>query len=145
MHKIFLDTDVILDVLLEREKFKEDARRIFQKIELKEVEGYTSPVILANLYCISSNLKDKKTGISHIRKMHKLLKMTRIDQKIVNDSLERENIKDFEDNLQLYSAIEMRLDFLITRNVKDFPKTDLIKILTPKELIGMLEIEEKSP
>ena len=82
MHKIFIDTDVILDVLIEREKFKEDARKIFQK---------------------------------------------------------------FEDNLQLFPAIEMGLDFLITRKVKDFPKTDHIKILTPKELLGMLVMEEKKP
>lgn len=142
MPKIFLDTDVILDLLLEREKFVEDARIIFQKIELKEIEGYTSPVIVANLYYISSNLKDKKTGILYIREIHKLLKMTKIDQGIVNKSLESGKIKDFEDNLQLYSAIEMGLNFFITRNVKDYPKTDLIRILTPREFKGLLGMGE---
>lgn len=137
-----MDTDVILDVLLDREKFVEDARKILQKIELKEVEGFTSPVVLANLYYISSSLKNKKTALSYTRKIHKLLKMTRIDQDVVNNSLEAEKIKDFEDNLQLYSAIGMGLDFLITRNVKDYLKTDLIRILTPKEMVELLEMGE---
>ena len=145
MYKIFLDTDVILDLFLEREKFVENTRKIFRKIELREILGYTSPVILSNLYYISSNLKDKKTALSNIRKIHKILKITKIDQKTVTDALEHGNVKDFEDNLQLYSAIEMGLDFLITRNVKDFPKTEMIKIMYPEEIVRIFAMEEKKP
>ncbi len=120
MYKIFLDTDVILDLLLEREKFVENTRKIFRRIELREILGYTSPVILSNLYYISSNLKDKKTALSNIRKIHKILKITKIDQKTVTDALEH-------------------------GNVKDFPKTEMIKIMYPEEIVRIFEMEEKKP
>ena len=145
MDKVFLDTDVILDLLLEREKFVAHARTIFQKIELGKIVGYTSPVILSNLYYVSSNLKNKRIAISNIRKIHQILKITKVDQQIIDSVLKQSIVKDFEDYIQLYSAVDENVDFLVTRNKKHYPKNSIVKIIAPEELVHIIESEEKTP
>jgi predicted nucleic acid-binding protein len=144
MIKVFLDTDVILDLLFERDPFNKNANTIFKDIENGSFTGYTSPVILANIYYISSNIKNKKTALKNIRKICSLLKLSSVDQKITDNVLANNEIKDFEDYLQLYSAIEIGTDFLITRNKKDFPKNDLIKIIGSDEFVELMEIGKET-
>jgi len=144
MHKVFLDTDVLLDLLLEREKFVAHARTIFQRIELGKIAGYTSPVILSNLYYLSSNLKNKRIAISNIRKIHQILKITKVDQQIIDSVLKQSIVIDFEDYIQLYSAVGEKVDFLVTRNKKHYPKNSGVKIITPEELAHIIESEEKT-
>jgi predicted nucleic acid-binding protein len=144
MIKVFLDTDVILDLLFERDPFNKNANTIFKDIENGSFTGYTSPVILANIYYISSNIKNKKTALKNIRKICSLLKLSSVDQKITDNVLANNEIKDFEDYLQLYSAIEIGTDFLITRNKKDFPKNDSIKIIGSDEFVELMEIGKET-
>lgn len=142
MNKVFIDTDVILDLLLEREPFNKNAEKIFKRIEKKELTGYTSPVILANIYYISSNVKNKKIALQNVRKICNLLKISPVHQKAIDQVLRNTRIKDFEDLLQLYSAIESGCDFIVTRNKKDFPRTDNITIIGPEEFTKIIEAEE---
>ena len=145
MIKVFLDTDVILDLLLEREPFNKNANKIFKKIENGNIVGYTSAVILANIYYISSNIKNKKIALKNIRKICSLLKVSSVNQKTTDNVLGNNEIKDFEDYLQLYSAIEIGTEFLITRNKKDFPKNDSIEIIGSDEFVKLLEIDKTTP
>ena len=145
MIKVFLDTDVILDLLLEREPFNKNANKIFKKIENGNIAGYTSAVILANIYYISSNIKNKKIALKNIRKICSLLKVSSVNQKTTDNVLGNNEIKDFEDYLQLYSAIEIGTEFLITRNKKDFPKNDSIEIIGSDEFVKLLEIDKTTP
>jgi predicted nucleic acid-binding protein len=141
MNKIFLDTDVILDLLLEREPFNKNAKAIFKKIESGTLLAYTSPVILANIYYISSNIKNKKIAMQNIRKICNLLKITPVGQKTTDAVLGNNTITDFEDLLQFYSATEIGCEFLITRNKKDFPKNAKVKIIGPDEFLELLKME----
>ena len=118
---------------------------IFKKIENGGIIGYTSAVILANIYYISSNIKNKKTALKNIRKICSLLKVSTVNQKTTDNVLGNNEIKDFEDYLQLYSAIEIGTEFLITRNKKDFPKNDSIKIIGSEEFVELLQIDKTTP
>ena len=50
MHKILVDTDVILDFFFDREPFSENAAKILSLCEMKKVTGYVTPVIVSNVY-----------------------------------------------------------------------------------------------
>lgn len=143
MHKIFIDTDVILDVLLKREPYHLSAAYIFRKIELNKIKAYTSPLVLANLHYILSKATTQKTSLEKIKQLHQMLKITKIDQEIIDNVLFVNKIKDLEDLIQYYSAIDRKIDFLITRNIFDYPTPKNIKIIRPDEFMKILEIQEK--
>ncbi len=63
MYKVFVDTDVILDLLMEREPFQKAAVELFRQIELKNIKGYTSPLIIANLHYLLSKIYNKSASI----------------------------------------------------------------------------------
>lgn len=145
MHKVFVDTDVILDLLMKREPFQETAVELFKQIELKSVKGYTSPLVIANLHYLLSKIYNKNKSIELITELLKILVITKIDGETIKLIFEKKKIKDLEDLMQYYSAIERDIDFIVTRNIKDFPKTDEIIIIKPDELLKIIESEKERP
>jgi predicted nucleic acid-binding protein len=141
VNRVFIDTDVILDVLLAREPYKNAAIEIFKNIELKHIEAFTSPLVIANIAYILKKAASKKISLENVRRLHQLLKMTILDQKIMDNAIHNERIKDFEDLIQFYSAMDMGIDFLITRNVSDYPKTKKIRVISPEDYINLKEMK----
>ena len=139
MYKVFIDTDVILDLLMKREPFQNAAVNLFKQIEMKNIKGYTSPLVIANLHYLLTKIYNKKKSMELLSELLKLIVITKIDGETIKLVFEEKKIKDLEDLIQYYSAIEGDIDFIVTRNVKDFPKTDEMKILKPDELVKIME------
>ena len=81
MNKIFIDADIILDLLLRREPYFPATAKLFSLIEDREVQAFTTPVILANIYYISSKIVNKKSALDYIRKLLSIIKIASIDEK----------------------------------------------------------------
>jgi len=131
--KLFIDTDIILDVLAKRELFYDPAAQLFTLIDEEKVEAFTTPVVFSNLFYILSKFKNRSFAHSSLRKLRLLLKIIQVDEKVVNLALNSE-FKDFEDAIQFYSAKLHELDFIVTRNVKDFVSKNLV-VLTAEDYI----------
>jgi predicted nucleic acid-binding protein len=134
MDKIFIDSDVILDLLIRRKDFFKESSKIFNLIEQKKVKAYTSPLIIANIYFILNKLKNKNFAKKNIIKIRSLLSITEINQKTIDQAI-ISSFKDFEDAIQYYSAVLTDLDYLITRNKKDYKRVNII-VFTPKEYLA---------
>ncbi len=130
--KIFVDKDVILDVLLERKDF-EYSRELLTRVEQKQHSAYTSPIIFTNSFYVISKLRDKKKAWSALKKIRLLFNVSSVNQQVIDLALASE-FSDFEDAVQYYSAITLKVDYLITRNKKDYVATQ-IPIATPQEFI----------
>ena len=124
MHKVFVDADVILDLLAKREPFFSDSARLFVLIEKKEVSGFTSPLIIANIYYVLRKHTSKKTAIASIRRLRSLLDLLPLTQTNIDRALES-SFTDFEDAIQHEVALNNNMDFIITRNTKDYKKSEL--------------------
>lgn len=131
--KVFLDTDVILDLLTEREPHFETAVELFLQIQDKTIQAYTSPVIIANIFYILNKHLGREKAIKSIIKLKSLVKVLNCGDRVIELALSSD-FKDFEDSIQYYTALENNIDILITRNVKDY-KTANITISTPLEYI----------
>ena len=131
--KIFIDSDVILDVLLHRDPFFIDSQRVFSQIELNKVEGFTSSLILANCHYIFENLKNKQKADNAIQKLRSILTILPFADKEIGESL-ASPFKDFEDGIQHFIATNSNIRVLITRNIKDF-STSGLTVMTPKDFI----------
>lgn len=133
MTKLFIDADVILDLLLDRQPFSSAAIKLFTLIEEKRVLAYTSPVVLANIYYISAKLVDKRKALEHLRRLLSLLQVAAVDEKILLLAA-NSSFNDFEDAIQYFAAKNEAVGFLLTRNKQDYKVSDLT-VCTPAEYL----------
>jgi len=135
MEKIYIDSDIILDLIQDREPHSKYATILFSMIEKGVVKGHVSSLIFSNLYYILRKRKSSKFAIDVLRKLKAVLKILTVNEKIIELALSS-NFNDFEDAIQYYTAIENNIQFLITRNKKDYKEKGLI-ICNSKEFLNL--------
>lgn len=137
MKKVFLDTNIVLDLLEKRLPFYINASKIFYLAEKKQITIGVSSLTFANLSYILS----KKTSINEarqiLRKLRMLIDVISLSEKVIDLALNDLDFKDFEDALQFYSAMESKQNVIITRNQRDFSKID-IPIMNPEEYLASI-------
>lgn len=136
-HKIFVDGDVILDLLLKREKFYKKAVRLFTLIEKGKIAGYTSPLVIANIYYIITRLENKISAFEKTKLLRTLLGVLELNEKIIDMAIAKP-YSDFEDSIQYHCSLYHGINTIITRNVKDYPEKE-INILEPADYIIIFE------
>ncbi len=140
MTKAFLDSDVVLDLLLDREPFVADAARIFALGERKEVELYTSTVSFLNIYYVAARLKGKEAARSLLRQLRRVVSLLPVNESMVDEAFDRSR-KDIEDYVQLLAAGAAGMDYLVTRNGKDYPRTG-VPVVVPRVLVDSVGYTE---
>lgn len=135
MSRLLIDTNIVIDLLSKREKFYEEAAELFSLADRKELVLAISSLTFANTNYILTKLKSAKEAKAILRKFKVLVEVLSLDDKITELALSDNNFTDFEDGLQYYSAIENQIDIIITRNKKDFKKSN-IPVLTAKEFLA---------
>jgi predicted nucleic acid-binding protein len=138
--KIFIDTDVILDVAFERYPFFYDSQMILSLIERNYLIGFTSSLILANCYYIINSNRNKNIAAKTISKLRSILTILPFTDKEIGESL-NSNIKDFEDGFQYFITINNGLDTIITRNISDYINID-INVFMPKDFLNLGRIKK---
>lgn len=133
MDKVYIDSDIILDLIQRREPFFEESLNLFILIEQNKIKGYVSPLIFSNLFYILRKIESNKFAINVLTRLKALLNIVKIDEKIVELALSS-GFKDFEDAVQNYSAIEADAKYLITRNKTDYKYSSLL-VCTAKEYL----------
>ena len=130
--RLFVDSDVILDLVLHREDHFEFAQNLFVQYQQGKCALFTSSIVLANMHFIIRKLHDIKFANSSVLFVNKHFKI--IDGN--NDDIENAiqlKFSDFEDGVQYFSALRSKkVDALVTRNVKDY-KHALLPVFTPKQ------------
>ena len=138
--KLFIDTDIILDVVFKREPYFLDSQKIISLIERNYFDGYTSTLVIANCYYIISSNIDNKTAIKTISKLRSLLSVLPFFDKEIGESI-NSNIRDFEDGVQYFISVNNNINNLITRNISDYKDLD-INIFTPKDFLNLGKIKK---
>jgi predicted nucleic acid-binding protein len=125
MKKLFVDTNIVIDLFAKREPFYAEAAALFSLADSKRIYLSVSALTFANANYIL--LKSKSPGEAKLilRKLKLIVKVVSLDEKIVGLSLNDNDFKDYEDALQYYSAQGNEDDLIITRNLKDFKKAKL--------------------
>jgi len=130
--RLFVDSDVILDLVLQREDHFEFAQNLFVQYQQGKCALFTSSIVLANMHFIIRKLHDIKFANSSVLFVNKHFKI--IDA--INEDIEntiQSKFTDFEDGVQYFSALRSKkIDVLVTRNVKDY-KHALLPVFTPKQ------------
>ncbi|MGN6368177.1 MAG: type II toxin-antitoxin system VapC family toxin [Phycisphaerae bacterium] len=132
--KLFVDTNVLLDVLAERESFYEASAAIWTLCEEGAVKGYISAISYNNVYYVARKLSDKKTALRMLSWLRDVFSVVALDEQIVSQAMDA-GFTDFEDAIQYYSAVRCRADYLITRDASHFPKAGF-PVVRPEEFLA---------
>lgn len=133
MEKVFVDTDIILDLLSNREPFYTYAAYLFSEADKGKMKIYVSSLSFSNLNYILSRQYSSDQAKKKMLKFKTLVTVLAVTDKIVELALSSD-FKDFEDGLQYFTAIENNLRILLTRNLKDY-KTAEITIITAQQFL----------
>ncbi|MCK9281586.1 MAG: PIN domain-containing protein [Melioribacteraceae bacterium] len=133
MIKLFIDSDIILDLLAQREPHFEYAAKLFTLIDQQKVEAYTSPLIFANLHYILRKLTSSASVLKSLRKLKTLINVLAIDDRVIGQALNSE-FNDFEDAIQYFTAVNNGIGILLTRNKADYKKSK-ITVSTAEEFL----------
>jgi predicted nucleic acid-binding protein len=133
MENIFVDTNIIIDLLAKRDLFYKDAQVLFTLSDKKEIQLCISSLSFANAYySIVKHHKDIDAK-KYLAKFKVLVKVLPLEDKAIELAL-ASDFNDFEDGLQYFIAMDNESDIIITRNKKDF-KNAKIPVMTAGEYI----------
>jgi len=138
MKKLFVDTNIVIDLLSRREPFFEEAAILFSLADKKIIELSVSSLTIANTNYALLRQMDSGKAKSILRKLKLILKIFPLDDKVVGLALNDETFSDFEDALQYFTAIENGQHIIITRNLKDF-KNSKLPAMTAQQFIETIE------
>ncbi len=136
---ILFDTNVILDVLLERGDFLQDSVTLVNYVELAEINGFLSASSIATIYYIAQKALSRKKAEKEIELLTEIFGIAPVNKNVIVDALKL-GFKDFEDAIIHESARCVNADGIVTRNVKDFKKAK-IKVYTPAGLLNSLKMK----
>lgn len=135
--KIFLDTNVVIDLLGEREPFYESAAKIATLADKGKIQIFVSALTYSTTFYLLARFENKESVKEKIRKFKVITETSDLTDKIIDKGL-ASKFSDFEDSLQYYCAVKTDCNIIITRNGKDFKESD-IPVLTPDEYLSSIK------
>ena len=133
MNKLFVDTDVILDLLGHRIPHYHFSAVLFTLAEMKNLDLYTSPLIMANTFYILRKQIGIEEAKKALRKLRILLHIIDSSESVVDKAL-NSDFSDYEDAIQYYTALEHGISVILTRNLKDYKNASII-VQTPEAFL----------
>ena len=133
MNKIFVDTDVILDLLARRIPHFHFSAVLFTFAEMNKLELYTTPLIIANTFYILRKQLGNESAKNVLRKLRILLHIIDSTESIIDKAL-NSDFSDFEDAIQYYTALEYGIPVILTRNIRDYKKASIV-VQTPESYL----------
>ncbi len=133
MESVFVDSDVLLDLMIEREPFYAPAAILFTMAEDEKIKACVSSLSLANAHYILRKLHTESNARKIISRVKLFTTILPLDEKIIDLSLVSD-FHDFEDALQYNTALENKTLMIITRNLSDFRKSK-IPVMTAESYI----------
>ena len=129
MDKVFIDSDVILDYLIQRDPFTMSAAKIISLSERKKINACTTGLVFANCYYVLRKFAPHKKVVDKLLQLSRWVEIIGLPGTAVLSGLQSD-FSDFEDALQYFSSVESKVKIIVTRNVKDYKNSELA-IMTP--------------
>lgn len=134
---VLIDTNIIVDFLVKREPYAEEAIKIVELCNKKCVKGYLAAHTISNLFYILR----KEFSVSQRREVLKALcgvfEISEIDRRKIQASLENYEFADFEDCLQMECALDVGAEYIVTRNPADFIHSK-VPVIEPGDFLRMI-------
>jgi predicted nucleic acid-binding protein len=135
--QVLLDTNVVLDILLNREPWVTDAKALWQANDNGRMIGYITATTMTDIFYVARRLASLEVAYQAVRVCLELLEVCAVDRQSLEYALALPG-KDFEDNLQVACVHLFHLEAIVTRNIKDFAGAP-VPVLTPAEALAQIQ------
>ena len=132
--RILYDADVIMDFILKRGSFSDDAEKIIAFCSKENIESCIASHTVPNLHYILRKHLTKEQRDDILLELCRMFVIVAVDAEKIISALQNKNFADFEDCLQVECAKSFKADYIITRNTKDFRESD-VPVIRPSEFI----------
>ena len=139
MMRVFLDTNVVLDVLGERKPFVEHAKPIWMLAERGRITGLVSALSFSNIFYILRKYADAGTAIQSLRYLRANFTPAPCDQSVIDHAL-ASDFADFEDAIQYFCARNAEAECIVTRDAGHF-RSAAIPVLSPEQFLATHSFE----
>lgn len=139
--RILFDTNVILDVLLDREPFSTTAAQLFSKVEAGELSGYICATTVTTLHYLARKTVGTERAQKEIKKLLNLFEVAPVNRSVLEGAL-KARFADFEDAVIHEAAVQVEVQGIVTRNIADFKGANIL-LYSPEELLKMSRAREE--
>jgi len=130
----FLDTNVLMDVLVQREPFVKDSHAVWTLVNEAQFQGFISAISFNNVAYVVRKTESPQKIKQGLRMLRDSFQLVPLDKQILNQAIESD-WKDFEDAIQYFSALRAGASSLIARNTTHFPPGEMA-IETPTQFLA---------
>lgn len=134
--KLLFDTDVILDLLLDRTPHSATAAQLLSRVEKGEAGGYICATAVTTIFYLASKAIGGKKARQHLRGLLSILEIAPVNRTIIANALDS-GFSDFEDAVIHEAARAADLDTIVTRNTRDFRKATM-PVYAPADLLSLI-------
>ncbi|MEO2069609.1 MAG: PIN domain-containing protein [Desulfurobacteriaceae bacterium] len=137
--RVLFDTNVILDVLLDRKPFSKPASNLLSKVEKGEITGVICATTITTIYYLVSKALNREKANECLDLLLNLVEVASVNRSVI-ETAGKLNFKDFEDAVIYASALHSKCSCIVTRNLEDFP-TLKIPVFSPEEFLQVLKVK----
>lgn len=130
MNKYFVDTDVIIDLLANRQPYFHFSAVLFTLAEMNKFELFTTPTVIENTFYLLRKQLGNEAAKNALRKLRLIIHVIDSSEKVIDQAL-NSSFSDFEDAVQYYTALNSNISAILTRNIKDYKNSNLL-VQTPE-------------
>jgi len=133
---VLIDINIILDVIQNRQPFYETSARLLAAVELGQIDGYVAAHSMTTLFYLIRKDRSAADARAALTSLLQFIRVCPVDQDTIEQALTLD-YRDYEDAVQMVSALRIRADYLITRNSRDYSPA-LLPVLTPVDFLAIL-------
>ena len=137
--RVFLDTNIILDIALGRHGYAEKAKELMFRLNREQIPFFISATTVTDIYYILRKSENHVSALEFLRNFLQYADIAGVDKGIILNAL-NSGLFDFEDAVQIQCAVFNQIFIIITRNKSDF-KTDEVNVFTPEEFLNLHKSE----
>ena len=134
---LFLDTNVILDVVLERAPWEGEAALLLAAIERRGLRAFVAGHTVTTAHCVITRARDRATASSAVSDLLRIVDVAPIDTTDLSHALVLP-FSDFEDAVQAVGALKVGADYIVTRNERDF-RDSSVPVVGPGAILPLLK------
>jgi len=131
--KILLDTNIILDIALNRQGHSEKAKELIYFLNQKEIPFFVTATTVTDIYYVLKKSDNHTSALEFLQNFLLYADVAGVDKTIIIKAL-KSGLNDFEDDIQIQSAVFNQISTIVTRNKSDF-KTSEVEVFTPEEFL----------
>ena len=134
---VLVDTNILLDFLIDREPFTENARAIIEKSQKKEIHAFLAAHSITNIFYILRKIYSSAERKQHLMDLCRSISIVETGHEAIFNALANNDFDDIEDCLQMECAKAVNADYIVTRNTQDYIRSEIPAIL-PEDLLKTL-------